>query len=90
MTTIPIARLRYTRTTGRWSLYWRDRRMNFHEYKRNRPTKNVRVRLDYLDSHEDPIFWGRTSGLVPLPRKAKVADGRSRIRSRHADPAHGS
>jgi hypothetical protein len=25
---------------------------------RMRPTKNVQVLLDYLDSRTDPIFWG--------------------------------
>jgi Protein of unknown function (DUF3024) len=27
-----IARLRYTKTNGRWSLYWRDRNLRFHVY----------------------------------------------------------
>jgi hypothetical protein len=57
-TRFPIARLRYTAATGLWSLYWRDRDLKFHEYDRKRPTKNVQVLLDYLDSHADPIFWG--------------------------------
>jgi hypothetical protein len=57
-TRLPIARLRYTAATGLWSLYWRDRNLKFHEYDRKRPTKNVQVLLDYLDSHADPIFWG--------------------------------
>ena len=29
-TRFPIARLRYTKTTGVWSLYWRDRDLRFH------------------------------------------------------------
>ncbi len=57
-TRFPIARLRYTAATGLWSLYWRDRNLEFHVYDRKRPTKNVQVLLDYLDSHADPIFWG--------------------------------
>src|SRR5690606_37849668 len=36
-TRFPIARLRYTRTTGLWSIYWRDRNLKFHEYKRKPP-----------------------------------------------------
>jgi hypothetical protein len=55
---VPIARLRYTKATGQWSIYWRDRNMKFHEYARKRPTKNVQSLLDYIGSHEDPIFWG--------------------------------
>lgn len=57
-TQFPIARLRYTATTGQWSLYWRDRNLKFHEYKRKRPTKNVQSLLGFVDSFEDPIFWG--------------------------------
>lgn len=54
----PIARLRFTASSGQWSLFWRDRHLKFHEYTRRRPTKNVQSLLDYLDSHENPIFWG--------------------------------
>lgn len=54
----PVARLRYTVKTGQWSIYWRDRNMKFHEYTRKRPTKNVQALLDYIGSHQDPIFWG--------------------------------
>ncbi len=38
-TRFPIARLRYTKSTGPWAIYWRDRNLQFHEYKRKRPTK---------------------------------------------------
>lgn len=54
----PIARLRYTASTGEWSIYWRDRNSKFHEYDRKAPSKNVQELLDYIASHEDPIFWG--------------------------------
>jgi hypothetical protein len=37
----PIARLRYTKSPRQWAIYWRDRNLKFHEYKRKRPTKNV-------------------------------------------------
>lgn len=57
-TRFPIARLRYTATTGRWTLYWRDRNLRFHEYRRRRPTRSITSLLDFLASHEDPIFWG--------------------------------
>lgn len=36
-TRFPIARLRYTKTTGAWSLYWRDRHLRFHVYDRVQP-----------------------------------------------------
>lgn len=54
----PVARLRYTATTGLWAIYWRDRNLKFHEYRRKRPTRNVEALLDFIGSHEDPIFWG--------------------------------
>ncbi|HLS49616.1 MAG TPA: DUF3024 domain-containing protein [Actinomycetaceae bacterium] len=57
-TRFPIARLRYTKSTGLWAIYWRDRNLEFREYKPKRPTKNVKALLDYIDSGEDPIFWG--------------------------------
>lgn len=59
-TRFPVARLRYTVKTGQWSIYWRDRNMKFHEYTRKRPTKNVQALLDYIGSHQDPIFWGES------------------------------
>jgi len=40
-TRFPIARLRYTKASKRWSLYWRDRNLRFHEYDRVSPTDNV-------------------------------------------------
>lgn len=57
-TRFPIARLRYTKATRQWAIYWRDRNLKFHEYRRKRPTKNVQVLLDYIDNSGDPIFWG--------------------------------
>jgi len=38
--------------------YWRDSNLRFHEYTRQRPNKDVRVLLDYIDTSGDPIFWG--------------------------------
>ena len=57
-TRFPIARLRYTKATGLWAIYWRDRNLKFHEYKRKRPTKNVQALLDHIETGGDPIFWG--------------------------------
>ena len=41
-----------------WAIYWRDRNLEFHEYKRRRPTKNVQALLDHIGTSGDPIFWG--------------------------------
>ena len=57
-TRFPIARLRYTKTTGLWAIYWRDRNLKFHEYTRKRPSKNVQTLLDWIEDSGDPIFWG--------------------------------
>jgi len=57
-TEFPIARLCYHTGTGQWTIYWRDRNLKFHKYERKRPTKNVQSLLDYIGSHEDPIFFG--------------------------------
>ncbi len=57
-TRFPIARLRFTKSTGLWTLYWRDRNLKFHVYDRKRPSKAVQALLDYLDTSGDPIFWG--------------------------------
>lgn len=57
-TRFPIARLRHTRTTGLWAIYWRDRNLKSHEYKRKRPTKNVEALLDHIENSGDPIFRG--------------------------------
>ncbi|MCW2783464.1 MAG: hypothetical protein JWR35_3915 [Marmoricola sp.] len=57
-TRFPIARLRYTETTGHWAIYWRDRNLKFHEYQYKRPSKNVQSLLDYIRESKDPIFFG--------------------------------
>jgi hypothetical protein len=54
----PVARLRYTKNSDQWAIYWRDRNLKFHEYKRKRPTKNVLSLLDWIANGDDPIFWG--------------------------------
>lgn len=57
-TRFPIARLRYVKTTGLWSLYWRDRNLRFHTYDLVAPTARVAELLDELDRDPTAIFWG--------------------------------
>ena len=57
-TRFPIARLRYTKSTGSWSLYWRDRRQRFHAYSRARATADVEELLAEVDRDPTAIFWG--------------------------------
>jgi len=54
----PIVRLRYTKTTGLWAIYWRDRNLKFHEYKFKKPSTNIQSLLDHIENNGDPIFWG--------------------------------
>jgi hypothetical protein len=57
-TRFPIARLRYTKATRLWSLYWRDRNLKFHTYERASPTASVDDLLAELDRDPTAIFWG--------------------------------
>jgi len=57
-TRFPIARLHYTKTTGLWTLYWRDRNLKYHRYEPLDPSPQVQDLLDYLNDRADPIFWG--------------------------------
>jgi hypothetical protein len=57
-TRFPIARLRYTRATGMWSLYWRDRNLRFHEDDRVPATAGVEDLLAEVDRDPTAIFWG--------------------------------
>ena len=57
-TRFPIARLHYTKATGLWALYWRDRNLKYHRYQPLEPSPQIQDLLDYLDSGADPIFWG--------------------------------
>lgn len=53
-----VARLRFTATTGLWTLYWVDRNERFHQYPRRSSSKNVQTLLNVLERDEDAIFWG--------------------------------
>ena len=57
-TRFPIARLHFTKSTGLWTLYWRDRNLKYHRYDPLQPSPRVQDLLDYLDDRADPIFWG--------------------------------
>ena len=57
-TRFPIARLRYVKTTGVWSLYWRDRNLRFHAYDRVASTASVEELLAEVDRDPTAIFWG--------------------------------
>jgi len=62
-TRFPIARLRYTKATRQWSLYWRDRHLRFHLYDRITPSARIDDLLREIDRDPTAIFWG----LGPKP-----------------------
>ncbi|KAF0957432.1 DUF3024 domain-containing protein [Rhodococcus sp. T7] len=57
-TSMPIARLRYTKATKTWSLYWRDRNLRFHTYDRLPPSPHLETLLTELDRDPTCMFWG--------------------------------
>jgi len=54
----PIARFRYTQSTGQWSLFWRDRNLRFHAYDLVPPTPSLEDLLREVDRDPTAIFWG--------------------------------
>lgn len=57
-TRLPIARLRYTRTTQLWEVYWADRHLKFHRYDRAAPTQRVADLLEEIERDPAATFWG--------------------------------
>jgi hypothetical protein len=57
-TSSPVARLRYVKAGGTWSLYWRDGNQRFHEYDQIAPSVRVADLLAELDRDPTGIFWG--------------------------------
>ncbi|MCO1658557.1 DUF3024 domain-containing protein [Pseudonocardia humida] len=57
-TRFPVARMRYTKASRTWSLYWRDRDLRFHHYDRVAPTDDIGELLAELDRDPTAVFWG--------------------------------
>jgi hypothetical protein len=57
-TRLPIARLRYTKVSKKWTLHWRDRNLRFHRYDRIEPSAAVTALIDEIDRDPTGIFWG--------------------------------
>jgi hypothetical protein len=57
-TRVQVARLRYTKTTGLWSLYWSDRNSRFHEYHWYFEAARVEQLLAEIDRDPTNLFWG--------------------------------
>ena len=54
----PVARVRYTKSTGLWTLYWPDRNGRFHRYDEVEPTTTLADLLAEIDDDPTCIFWG--------------------------------
>ena len=54
----PVCRFRYTRTRNEWSLYWRDRNLEFHQYDPVAPTPHLDQLVNHVDSDRSGLFWG--------------------------------
>lgn len=58
-----IARLRYTKSTGVWTLYWPDRNTKFHRYEDLDPTPSIDRLLSEIDADPICIFWAEESAI---------------------------
>lgn len=54
----PVARLRYLKSRGVWTLYWRDRDEKWHPYREVPPSPAIDDLLREVDRDPTAIFWG--------------------------------
>ena len=54
----PIARLRYTKSTGLWQIYYPDLDLKFHRYDGAEPSPRVADLLEEIERDTTAIFWG--------------------------------
>lgn len=54
----PIAKLRYSPTHAAWTLFWRDRNLQWHRYDRVSAAPDVGPLLAEIDADQTAIFWG--------------------------------
>jgi hypothetical protein len=92
-TSLPIARLRYTKATTTWILYWRDRNLRFHAYAPLAPSAHLETLLRHLLMLRGAPRRLRTrmteKTSKPKPAPAPLAVGaRVRLR-RNAEPVSG-
>jgi hypothetical protein len=79
-TRFPIARLRYTKATGRWSLYWRDRNLHFHLY--DTLTRSCRKSTAIPPASSGDRKPQRRADGFPAATAVIVTDGRRMARPR--------
>jgi len=57
-TVTPIARFKYDRTAGTWTLWCADRNDRWHLYEYATPTKRLDPLLEAVERDQTGIFWG--------------------------------
>lgn len=53
-----VARFRYNRKTGLWTLYWADRNLRWHIYEHIPPARDLKVLVEEVERDPTGIFWG--------------------------------
>ena len=54
----PICRFRYTKVRGEWSLYWRDRHLQFNKYDLAYPTPLIDHLVAKVEQDPTGKYWG--------------------------------
>ena len=54
----PVAKLRFVRTTGLWTLYWRRADLKWHRYQPAGPTVDLGAMVEIIDRDEYCAFFG--------------------------------
>ena len=54
----PVAKLRFVRTTGAWTLYWMRADLKWHRYEPAEPTADLAALVDVIDRDEYCAFFG--------------------------------
>ncbi len=57
-TSLAIARFRWSKSAGVWTLYWRDQDERWHRYEPIGSTSSIGPLLDEVDRDPTGIFWG--------------------------------
>ncbi len=57
-THLPIAKFRFNKDNGKWTLYWLDRNSKWHLYDMVKPSSNLKKLLKEVDDDPTRIFFG--------------------------------
>jgi len=54
----PVAKLRFVRTSGLWTLYWMRANLKWHAYRPAPPSRDLATLLDIIDRDQYCAFFG--------------------------------